>query len=82
KRKNKGKEPASRSTSRKKPKTQKLNDEKSEDLFPTSTSTPATQEQNNYIEWENKKLELQRKNLEILKEEIALREKLNSLKQL
>ncbi|CAG8807555.1 17396_t:CDS:2, partial [Cetraspora pellucida] len=82
KRKNKGKEPASRSTLRKKPKNQALNDEKSEDLFSISTSTPTTQEQDNYIEWENKKLELQRKNLEILREEIALREKLNSLKQL
>jgi hypothetical protein len=40
------------------------------------------QEQDNYIEWENKKLELRQKSLEILKEEIALREKFNSLKQL
>ncbi|CAG8835621.1 5185_t:CDS:1, partial [Cetraspora pellucida] len=47
-----------------------LNDEKSEDLFSISTFTPTTQEQDNYIEWENKKLELQWKNLEILREEI------------
>ncbi|CAG8839187.1 27937_t:CDS:1, partial [Gigaspora margarita] len=51
----------------------------------SSTSTlamvPTSQEQDNYIEWENKKLELRQKNLEILKEEILLREQLNSLKQ-
>ncbi|CAG8851129.1 29056_t:CDS:1, partial [Gigaspora margarita] len=85
KRKNKSKEPASRSTSQKKHKNKAL-DKNTEDLFsiPTSTSTiiPTMQEQDNYIEWENKKLELRQKSLEILKEEIALREKLNSLKQL
>ncbi|RIB06739.1 hypothetical protein C2G38_2216308 [Gigaspora rosea] len=61
-------------------------DKNTEDLFsiPTSTSAiiPTMQEQDNYIEWENKKLELRHKSLEILKEEIALHEKLNSLKQL
>ncbi|CAG8600227.1 33029_t:CDS:2, partial [Racocetra persica] len=40
-----------------------------------------TQEQQNYIEWEDKKLEIQQKNLELLKEEIMLCEKLNSLKK-
>ncbi|CAG8690331.1 10095_t:CDS:2, partial [Cetraspora pellucida] len=81
----KNKEPTSRSTSQKKRKNQALNGEKSEDLSLSSTSTltmvPTTQKQDNYIEWENKKLELRQKNLEILKEEISLREKLNNLKQ-
>ncbi|CAG8564208.1 11696_t:CDS:10 [Dentiscutata heterogama] len=81
----KNKEPISRSISQKKRKNQALNGGKSEDLSLSSTSTltmvPTTQEQDNYIEWENKKLELRQKNLEILKEEISLREKLNNLKQ-
>ncbi|CAG8480766.1 15892_t:CDS:2 [Cetraspora pellucida] len=47
----------------------------------SSITTPMAQEQLDYLEWENKKLELQQKNLAILKEEIALREKLNNLKQ-
>ncbi|RIB10418.1 hypothetical protein C2G38_2206187, partial [Gigaspora rosea] len=74
-----------KSISQKKRKNKAL-DKNTEDLFsiPTSTSTiiPTMQEQDNYIEWENKKLELRQKSLEILKEEIALREKFNSLKQL
>ncbi|CAG8754723.1 10615_t:CDS:2, partial [Dentiscutata erythropus] len=72
---------ATRSTLRKKPKNQTLNNEINED-FSIPTSAPTTQEQTNYIEWENKKLELQWENLAILKEEIALWEKLNGLKQL
>ncbi|CAG8827414.1 21462_t:CDS:1, partial [Racocetra persica] len=55
--------------------------EKNEDSISTLTMVPTSQEQDNYIEWENKKLELRQKNLKILKEELLLHEKLNSLKQ-
>ncbi|CAG8822010.1 37179_t:CDS:2 [Gigaspora margarita] len=46
-----------------------------------SITIPIAQEQQNYVEWEDKKFQIQQKNLELLKEEIALREKLNSLKK-
>ncbi|CAG8768334.1 2339_t:CDS:2, partial [Dentiscutata erythropus] len=74
-----------KSTPQKKRKNQALN-EKNEDSSSFSTSTltmvPTAQEQDNFIEWENKKLELQQKSLEVLREEILLCEKLNSLKEL
>ncbi|CAG8606180.1 5985_t:CDS:2, partial [Dentiscutata heterogama] len=63
---------------KKKHKNQTLN----EDSTSTLTMVPIAQEQDNFIEWENKKLELQQKSLEVLREEISLCEKLNSLKEL
>ncbi|RIB07530.1 hypothetical protein C2G38_2214134 [Gigaspora rosea] len=45
-----------------------------------SIAIPTIQEQHDSTKWEDKKLKLQQKSLELLKEEIALCEKLNSLK--
>ncbi|CAG8814405.1 18277_t:CDS:1, partial [Racocetra fulgida] len=41
-----------------------------------SIAIPTVQEQQDYVEWKDKKLKIQQKNLELLKEKIKLCEKL------
>ncbi|CAG8639680.1 25804_t:CDS:2 [Dentiscutata erythropus] len=77
--KKKDKETISKSEPQKKRKNQTLNKNNSgSNLVCTSTelsvTIPTAQEQQSYVEWEDKKLQMQQKNLELLKDEVALRE--------
>ncbi|CAG8734304.1 5631_t:CDS:2, partial [Racocetra fulgida] len=70
-------EPTLKSETQKKRRSQRSN--KNNNMHTSSElsiAIPTVQEQQDYVEWEDKKLKIQQKNLELLKEEIELREKL------